>query len=193
MLRRLYDWTIRMAGHRHALRVLAAVSFAESSFFPVIPELMLIPMVLEQRDKAWRIAAVCTIASVLGGAFGYAIGYYLFAAVGQGIIDFYGLQHSFDAFKAAFAKYGFLIILVKGLTPIPYKLVTIASGVSGYDFWLFMLASLITRGGRFFAVTALLWAYGPPIRIFLERYLTLITTAVLVVIVLGFVIFKYLW
>jgi membrane protein YqaA with SNARE-associated domain len=193
LLRRLYDWTIRMAGHPRALQVLAAVSFAESSFFPVIPELMLIPMVLEQRQKAWRIATVCTIASVLGGAFGYAIGFYLFQAVGQGIIDFYGLQASFAAFKAAFAKWGFLIILGKGLTPIPYKLVTIASGVSGYNFWLFMLASLVTRGGRFFLVTALLWKYGPPIRTFLERYLTLLATAILVVIVLGFVIFKYLW
>jgi len=193
LLRRLYDWTIRMAGHPQALKVLAAVSFSESSFFPVIPELMLIPMVLEQRQKAWRIATVCTIASVLGGAFGYAIGYYLFRAVGQGIIDFYHLQASFTAFQAAFAEWGFLIILGKGLTPIPYKLVTIASGVSGYSFWLFMLASLITRGGRFFAVTALLKAYGPPIRTFLERYLTLVTTVIIVVIGLGFVIFKYLW
>jgi len=193
LLRRIYDWTIRMAGHRHAMLVLGAVSFAESSFFPVIPELMLIPMVLENRAKAWRIAAVCTVTSVLGGMLGYAIGYYLYEGIGQRIIDLYGLQHDFDAFKEAFNRYGFLIILIKGLTPIPYKLVTIASGVSGYDFWLFVLASIITRGGRFFAVAGLLKVYGEPIRSFVERYLTLVTTAVLVLIVVGFIIVKYVW
>jgi len=188
LLRRLYDWTIRMAGHPQALKVLAAVSFSESSFLPIIPEILLIPMVLERRDRAWRIATVCTIASVLGGALGYVIGYYLFAAVGQAIIDLFRQQANFDAFKALCAKYGFWFILLKGLTPIPYKLVTIGSGVIGYNFWLFMLASLITRGGRFFAVASLLKAYGPPIRTFLERYLTLVTTAVVVLIVLGFVV-----
>jgi membrane protein YqaA with SNARE-associated domain len=193
LLRRLYDWTIDMAGRRRAMPVMAAVSFAESSFFPVIPELMLIPMVLRRRDMAWRIATVCTIASVLGGVLGYAIGYYLYTGIGERIIRLYHLENSFTAFKTAFDTYGFWIILLKGLTPIPYKLVTIASGVSGYNLGLFVIASIITRGGRFFLVAGLLKAYGEPIRAVLERYLTLITTAVLVLIVLGFVIFKYLW
>jgi membrane protein YqaA with SNARE-associated domain len=193
LLRRLYDWTIEMAGRPQAMPVMAAVSFAESSFFPVIPELMLIPMVLRRRDKAWSIAAVCTIASVLGGLLGYAIGYYLYAGIGEQIIALYHLESSFRAFKAAFDEYGFWIILLKGLTPIPYKLVTIASGVSGYNIGLFVLASIITRGGRFFLVAGLLKAFGEPIRAFLERYLTLVTTVLLVLIVLGFVIFKYLW
>jgi membrane protein YqaA with SNARE-associated domain len=188
LLRRLYDWTIRMAGHPQALKVLAAVSFSESSFFPVIPELMLIPMVLEQRQKAWRIATVCTIASVLGGAFGYAIGYYLFQAVGKGIIDFYHLQASFDAFQAAFAKWGFLIILGKGLTPIPYKLVTITSGFAGYNIWLFVLCSIVARGGRFFVVAVLLNRYGDFIRAELEKRLGLWVGLGAAVLVLGFYI-----
>jgi membrane protein YqaA with SNARE-associated domain len=193
LLRRLYDWTIEMAGRPQAMPVMAAVSFSESSFFPVIPELMLVPMVLRRRDKAWQIAAVCTIASVLGGVLGYAIGYYLYTGIGERIIALYHLEDNFLAFKAAFDKYGFWIILLKGLTPIPYKLVTIASGVSSYNIGLFVIASIITRGGRFFLVAGLLKAYGEPIQAVLERYLTLITTGILAAIVLGFVIFKYLW
>ena len=193
MLRSLYDWTIRMAGHPQALKVLAAVSFSESSFFPIIPELMLIPMVLEQRERAWRIATVCTVASVLGGAFGYAIGYYLFQAVGQGIIDFYHLQASFAAFQAAFAEWGFLIILGKGLTPIPYKLVTIASGSVAFNLAVFIAASIVTRAARFYMVAALLWKFGPPIRDFIERRLQLVMWAFLIALIGGFVAVKYVF
>ena len=192
LLRRLYDWTIRMAGHPQALKVLAAVSFAESSFFPVIPELMLIPMVLEQRQKAWRIATVCTIASVLGGAFGYAIGFYLFQAVGQGIIDFYGLQAAFASFHEQFNKYGLWVILIKGLTPIPYKIVTIASGAAHFDLLTFGIASLVTRGARFGGEATLLYFYGEPIRTFVEKRLTLVTTAFVMLVVGGFVALRYL-
>lgn len=192
MLRRLYDWAIDMAGRPQAMPVLAAVSFAESSFFPVPPDVMLVPMVLRRRDRAWRIAAVCTAASVLGGLLGYAIGQLLYAGFGQRVIAFYGLQAEFQAFQQTLAQWGFLLILAKGLTPIPFKLVTIACGVGGYDIGLFLLACVITRGARFFLEAALLWRYGPPIRAFLERYLTLIALAVLAAIVLGFVMLKYL-
>ena len=192
MLRRLYDWAIEMAGRPQAMPVLAAISFAESSFFPVPPDVMLVPMVLRRRDKAWRIAAVCTIASVLGGLLGYAIGHLLYAGFGERVIAFYGLQQKFLDFQETLARWGFLLILAKGLTPIPFKLVTIACGVGGYDLGLFVLAAAITRGGRFFIEAALLRRFGEPIRTFIERYLTLITTGVLVAIVLGFVMFRYL-
>jgi membrane protein YqaA with SNARE-associated domain len=192
LLRRLYDWTIEMAGRPQAMPALAAVSFAESSFFPVPPDVMLVPMVLRRRDKAWRIAAVCTIASVLGGLLGYAIGNVLYAGFGERVIALYGLQQRFLDFQETLSQWGFLLILAKGLTPIPFKLVTIACGVGGYNLGLFVLASVITRGARFFLEAALLKHYGEPIRTFLERYLTWITTAVLVAIVLGFVILKYI-
>ncbi len=171
---------------------LAAVAFAESSFFPIPPDAMIIPMVLAQPQKAWRIATVALVASVIGGLFGYAIGYYLYETVGQWLIDFYGLQHGVDTFRQQFNEYGFWIILVKGATPIPYKIVTIACGIAHYSIPMFLLASVITRGARFFIVAALLRKYGEPIRAFIEKRLTLVTTAFVVLIVAGFVALRYL-
>ena len=193
MFQRLYDRTMSLASHRHALRVLALVSFAESSIFPIPPDAMLIPMVLAHRERAWTMAAVCTIASVLGGILGYVIGYFLFEAVGRPILDFYGYQEEFQRFADAYNRWGLWIILIKGLTPIPYKLVTIASGVAQFDPVVFILASIATRGARFFLVAALLRRYGPPIRIFVEKNLTAVATAALVLIVGGFVAVKYLF
>jgi membrane protein YqaA with SNARE-associated domain len=193
MFQRLYDRTMSLASHRHAMRVLAVISFAESSFFPIPPDAMLIPMVLAHRDRAWAMAAVCTVASVLGGILGYAIGYFLFEAVGRPILDFYGYQEEFQRFADAYNEWGLWIILIKGLTPIPYKLVTIASGVAHFDPTVFILASIATRGARFFLVAALLRRFGPPIRTFVEKNLTAVATTALLLIVGGFVAVKYLF
>ena len=191
MLRRLYDWTMTASAGPNALRTLAAVAFAESSFFPIPPDAMIIPMVLARPDRAWRIAIVATAGSVVGGMAGYAIGYYFFATIGLKLIDLYGLQTGFEQFRSAYAEYGLWIILIKGLTPIPYKLVTIASGAAAFNFGIFVLASIATRGARFFLVAALLRAFGPPIRDFIERRLTLVMTAFLVCLVGGFVVIRY--
>jgi membrane protein YqaA with SNARE-associated domain len=191
MLRRLYDWIIRLAGSRHALPALAAVSFAESSFFPIPPDAMIVPMVLAEPRRAWQIAAVATVASVVGGLAGYAIGYFLYETLGRWLIDIYGLAASFETFREAYNHWGLWIILIKGLTPIPYKLVTIASGVAGFDLRVFVLASIATRGARFFLEAALLRHFGPPIRAFIEKRLTLVTTAFLVLVVGGVIATRY--
>jgi len=193
MLRRLYDWVIRLAGHPRAIPAMGVVSFAESSFFPIPPDVMLIPMVLANRTKAFRIALVCTVCSVLGGLLGYAIGYYFFETIGAWLVRTYGLQAGLEQFRRGFAEYGTWIILIKGLTPIPYKLVTIASGAAHFDLFTFVWASIVTRGVRFFLVAALLWKYGEPIRSFIEERLTLVTWLFLIALVGGFVAFRYLF
>lgn len=192
MFRRLYDWMMRLAGHRRAIPALAAISFAESSFFPIPPDVMLVPMVIAQRSKAFLIAGVCTLASVIGGLFGYAIGFFLFETIGAWVISVYHLEGAMQTFRDEFAQYGTWIILVKGLTPIPYKLVTIASGVAQFDLFTFVWASIVTRGARFFLVAALLWKFGEPIRAFIEKRLELVTWVFLVALVGGFVVVKYL-
>jgi membrane protein YqaA with SNARE-associated domain len=191
MLRKLYDKIIALSESRHALPTLAAVSFAESSFFPVPPDVVLIPMALAQPHKARLYALVCTIASVLGGMLGYAIGAFLYDTVGHWLISAYGYGEGVEAFRAAYAKWGAWIILIKGMTPIPYKIVTIASGFAGYDFFMFVLLSIVTRGLRFFIEAELLRIYGEPIRDFVEKRLTLVTTGFLAAIVGGFFIAKY--
>lgn len=190
MLRALYDRTMQLAAHPKAVWWLAFISFLESSIFPIPPDVLLVPLILADRRRAFRIAAICSIASVIGGWVGYAIGYSLFEVVGQRIIDLYGLQASFAAFRDTFNEYGLWIILGKGLTPFPYKLITITAGVTHFDFWLFTIASIITRAGRFFLVAVLLWWIGEPIRLFIEKYLTWVTTAALVLIVGGFLLLK---
>lgn len=192
MLRRLYDRVLARAAHRHAERWLAVVSFAESSFFPIPPDAMLVPMILARPERAWAIATICTVASVVGGFFGYAIGYFLFEAVGRAVIEFYSYGDAFKRFQAQFNEWGLWIILIKGLTPIPYKIVTIASGVAKFDLLVFALASLATRGVRFFLVAGLLKAFGAPLRGFIERYLTLLTTAFALLLVAGFLALTYL-
>jgi membrane protein YqaA with SNARE-associated domain len=172
---------------------MGAVAFAESSFFPIPPDVMLIPMVLANRDKAFRIALVCTVCSVLGGLLGYAIGYYFFETIGEWVVRTYGLQAGLEKFRAGFQEWGIWIILIKGLTPIPYKLVTIASGAAHFDLFTFVWASIVTRGIRFFLVAALLWKFGEPIRAFIEKRLTLLTWLFLIALVGGFVAFRYLF
>jgi membrane protein YqaA with SNARE-associated domain len=191
MLRSFYDKIIALAESRQALPALAAVSFAESSFFPVPPDALLIPMALARPDKARLYALVCTIASVVGGIFGYFIGAFLYDTLGKWLISIYGHGDSVDAFRAAYAEWGSWIILIKGMTPIPYKIVTITSGFAGYNFFMFVLLSIITRGARFFIEAELLRIYGEPIREFIEKRLTLVTTGFLAAIVGGFLIFRY--
>jgi membrane protein YqaA with SNARE-associated domain len=193
MPRRLYDWCIAAADKPYAVWILGIVSFAESSFFPVPPDAMLIPMILANRAKAWVYAAICTVGSVIGGVVGYAIGYFLYETLGQWLINAYGLATQFEAYRAAYNEWGLWIILIKGLTPIPYKLVTIASGAAAFNFWVFIAASIVTRGARFFLVAALLYWFGEPIREFIERRLTLLTTVFVVALVGGFVAVKYLF
>jgi membrane protein YqaA with SNARE-associated domain len=188
MLKRIYDWCVGAADKPHALWILAAVAFAESSFFPIPPDIMLLPMSVAQPKRAWLFAGVCTAASVLGGVFGYAIGALLYDSVGHWLIALYGLGDSVDAFRASYAKWGALVILLKGLTPIPYKLVTITSGFAGYNIWLFILLSIITRGGRFFAAAIVFNRYGDWIRTRVEEHLGLAVGILAAVLVAGFVI-----
>jgi membrane protein YqaA with SNARE-associated domain len=191
MLRRLYDWVLQMAAKPWAPKALAAVSFIESSVFPIPPDLLLVPMALAQPHKARLYALVCTIASVAGGMLGYAIGALLFDTLGQWLISAYGYGEGMEAFRAAYDQWGAWIILIKGLTPIPFKIVTIASGFAGYNFFYFVVLSLITRGARFFLEAELLRIYGEPIKGFIEKRLTLVTTAFVGVIIGGFIIAKY--
>jgi membrane protein YqaA with SNARE-associated domain len=188
MLRRIYDWCVASADKPYALWVLGAVSFAESSFFPVPPDIMLLPMSLARPKRAWLFAAWCTAASVAGGMLGYAIGAVLYDSIGHWLISLYGLGDKVEAFRAGYAEWGAWIILLKGLTPIPYKLVTITSGFAGYNIWLFVLCSIIARGGRFFAVAVLLNRYGDTIRAEIEKRLGLWVAVLAIVLVLGFVV-----
>src|SRR5438105_11045614 len=171
MLRRIYDWCIDAAHRPYALWIMGVVSFAESSFFPVPPDVMLVPMALARPERAWLYASVFTSTSVLGGILGYAIGALLYDSIGHWLIEFYGYGDKVEAFRAGYAEYGAWIILLKGLTPIPYKLVTITSGFANYDIWLFIGLSVIARGGRFFAVATLLTRYGQWIRARIEKRL----------------------
>lgn len=193
MLRRMYDWCIQAADKPYALWILGIVSFAESSFFPVPPDAMLIPMAMAQPKRAWLYATVCTVASVVGGVLGYAIGALLYDSVGAWIIQLYGYGDKVEAFRASYAEYGAWIILLKGFTPIPYKLVTITSGFAGYSLPLFILFSVLTRGARFFLLAFLLNRYGPKAREIIEKRLGLWATIGAVGLIGGFIIVLWLF
>ena len=192
MLRSLYDRTMALAGHRHALALLGVVSFAESSVFPIPPDVLLIPMVLARRSRAMLYALVCTAASVAGGLAGYAIGYFVFDTVGRPLIEFYGLGEQFIVFQTWYDDWGLWIVIAAGLTPLPYKVFTIASGVAGLDIVVFALGSIVSRGVRFFLEAALLWKFGPPIREFVERHLAKVFTVAFVMLIAGFIVLRYL-
>lgn len=192
MFKRLYDWTIALANRPSAPKALAGVSFAESSFFPIPPDVMLAPMVLAKPEKAYNYALICTVASVLGGLAGYAIGVFFFDTVGQWLVNLYGGKEKIDSLLALYREYGALLILIKGLTPIPYKFVTIASGVAGYDLFWFVILSIITRGARFFGVAFLMTTFGGPIRAAMDKHGGLIAGTVLVSVILGFFLVKAL-
>lgn len=188
MLRRIYDWCIAAADKPYALWLMGAVSFAESSFFPVPPDVMLIPMSLARPRRAWVYALVCSVTSVAGGVVGYAIGALLYDSIGQWLIHLYGYADKVEAFRASYAEYGAWIILLKGLTPIPYKIVTITSGFADYNLWLFILFSIIARGGRFFIVAIVLNRYGSWIRETIEKRLGLWVALGTGLLVIGFII-----
>jgi membrane protein YqaA with SNARE-associated domain len=192
MLRALYDRVLALAGHRHAERWLIGVSFAESSVFPIPPDAMLVPMCLARPDRAMRYALVCTLASVAGGILGYAIGLWLFEAVAAPILAAYGHADALLRFRAWFDEWGLAVILIKGLTPIPYKIVTIAAGAAEFAFLAFVLASIVTRGARFFLVAWLVQRYGPPVQGFVEGRLTLVTSVAAAGSVGGFVALRWL-
>ena len=186
MLKSLYHWTLALAESPRAPVALAVIAFAESSFFPLPPDLILVPMSLAQPRRAWWFATIATVASVLGGILGYAIGALLYNTVGVWLISAYGYGSRMETLREAYAHWGALLILIKGLTPIPYKLVTIVSGLLGYNLALFVILSVITRGARFFILAGLLHRFGEPIRAALERHFAIFLGLLLVIVVLGF-------
>jgi membrane protein YqaA with SNARE-associated domain len=192
LLRRMYDWCIDAAHKPHAMWIMGAIAFAESSFFPVPPDVMLIPMSLARPQRAYVMALWCTIASVCGGLLGYAIGALLYDSVGAWLIHLYGYGNKVEAFRAAYAQWGAWIILLKGLTPIPYKIVTITSGFANYNLGLFIVFSIIARGTRFFVLAFLLHRYGEQARHFIEKRLGLWVTLGAAVVVIGIVAALYL-
>ncbi|MBP2230237.1 membrane protein YqaA with SNARE-associated domain [Azospirillum agricola] len=192
MLKRLYDWTMAKAASKDSTKWLAAVSFAESSFFPLPPDLLLVPMVIANRRAWWKLATICTLASVVGGIAGYMIGYFLYETLGRWVIDFYHLADKFDALRQTFVEYGAEILIIKGMTPIPYKLLTITAGVAHLNLWVFIGASIISRAMRFFLVAALLYFFGEPIRVFIEKRLTLVTSVFAAALIGGFLVVKLL-
>jgi membrane protein YqaA with SNARE-associated domain len=192
MFRRLYDWTIALAQRPSAPYALGAVSFAESSFFPIPPDVVLAPMALARPEQAYRYAFICTVASVIGGLFGYMIGALFMDTVGNWLISIYGGREKIDGLIALYQTWGALLILIKGLTPIPYKFVTIASGMAGYDLLWFIVLSIITRGARFYIVAGLLNAFGGPIKVFMDRHAGLIVAMLLVLLIGGFLALRWL-
>lgn len=193
MLRRLYDWCIAAADKPHAAWLLGIISFVESSFFPIPPDVMLIPMSLARPDKSWFYATLCTLTSVAGGALGYFIGAALYDSVGLWLIHLYGLTNKAEAFRQAYAQWGTWIILIKGMTPIPYKLITIVSGFAGYSFAMFILLSLVARGMRFYLVAFLLNRFGAQARAIIEERLEFWVTAAAIALVGGIVAALYLF
>jgi len=192
MLHRLYARVLTLAASPHAPWWLAAISFAESSFFAIPPDVLLIPMVLARPERAWRLALICTVFSVLGGMFGYYIGYALFEQIARPLLHMYGYEQRFESMRALYDQWGLWVILIKGLTPIPYKIVTIASGAFAFNFPVFVAASIVTRGARFFLEAFLLRRFGEPVRDFVEKRLTLVTSMVAAGIVGGFLALRFL-
>ncbi|MFN4099901.1 MAG: YqaA family protein [Pararhodobacter sp.] len=192
MLRSLYDWTLSLAAHPRALWALAFVAFIESSVFPVPPDALMIPMIIAAPRRAFLIAAVATISSVLGGLLGYAIGAFAFETIGQPILASLGKADAMAEFNTRFNDIGFWAVLVAGLTPFPYKVITIMSGWTGLPIMTFVVTSIVARAGRFFLVAALLHFYGAPIRDFIEKRLGLMTIVFCVLLIGGFLAVRYL-
>lgn len=193
MIRRLYNWTMSLAATRHARMGLAGVSFIESSFFPIPPDVLLIPMVLADRANWWKNALICTIASVLGALLGYAIGMYLFEAVGEPILAFYGKADSFAQVSEWYNTYGGWGVLFAAITPFPYKVLTIFSGATGLNLMTFIVVSVVGRSMRFFLVAFLLYKFGEPIRLFIEKYLGILFAIFLVLLFGGFYALKFVF
>jgi membrane protein YqaA with SNARE-associated domain len=191
-MRRIYDWTMAQAGGQHALLVLALVSFIEASIFPIPPDVLMIPMILAAPSRAWLIALVATLSSVLGGLLGYGIGFFFFETLGQPILEFFGKADKMVEFNATFNGAGFWAVLIAGVTPFPFKVITIMSGWTAMPLATFLTTALIARAIRFFVVAGLLYAFGAPIRDFIERYLGLVFTAFVALLVGGFLLLRYI-
>ncbi len=191
-MRNLYDWLISAAASKNAMIILFLVSFIESSFFPIPPDVMIIPMVIAAPKKAWKIAFVSTIASVLGGYFGYAIGMFGYDYIAKPILDVYGYTQKFDVFKGYYHEWGAWIVFGAGVTPFPYKVITIASGAVGLNVFVFGLASVLSRGLRFYLVAWVLKKYGEQMRVFIEKHLGLLSILFFILLIGGFAIIKYI-
>ncbi|OIQ06747.1 MAG: cytochrome B [Rhodobacteraceae bacterium CG2_30_10_405] len=192
MIRSLYDWTLALAQHPRALWALALVAFVESSVFPIPPDILMIPMIVAAPRRAFLIAAVASVSSVLGGMLGYGIGLYLYDSVGLPVLEFYGKTGQFETFRTTYNDWGAWAVLIAGVTPFPYKVITILSGATGLSLPVFMAASIVARGLRFFVVAALLWQFGAPIRDFIERRLGLMFTLAMALLLGGFAAVRYL-
>lgn len=192
MLRALYNWTISLAESRYALWALFFVAFVESSVFPIPPDVLMVPMIIARPSRAWVIAGIALVGSVLGAFLGYYIGYGLFESVGRPVLEFYGKDAYFDEFRTRYNEWGAWAVLIAGVTPFPFKVITILSGSTGLNLTVFVFASIIARGIRFFLVAALLWKFGEPIRDFIEKRLGLVFTVLMVLLVGGFAAVKYL-
>ena len=192
IVRSIYDWMINLSASPKALWFLAIVAFAESSFFPIPPDIMLIPMVLAMPQKAWKIAGIATISSVIGGYFGYGIGVFFFDLIARPILNFYGYMQQWEVFMEYYHQWGAWIVFGAGITPFPYKIITIASGVVRLDLLTFTVASIIARGMRFYLVAWLLKKYGAPMRIFIEKNLGILSVLFLILLIGGFAAIKYL-
>ena len=183
---------LKWSAGKNAVYYLFAVAFIESSFFPIPPDIMLIPMVLANKNDAWKIAGIATIGSVLGGFFGYAIGMFCFDAIAKPIIDFYNLMHQFEELRSYYLKYGSWIVLFAGITPFPYKIITIASGLVQLNFAVFTVASIISRGLRFYIIAGLLYKFGTPIKSFIEKHFGILSLLLFAALVAGFYVIKFI-
>lgn len=192
MLKRLYEWMLEKAGHRQATKWLSGISFMESSFFPIPPDVMLAPMCLAKPERAYWYAFICTVSSVLGALLGYAIGFFLFETVGTAILDFYGAGEKFDTFAQSFNEQGWIVVMLAGFTPLPFKVITIAAGSTAMPLYILIAAAILARSARFFLVAVLLRYFGPPMKEWIDKNFALATTAGGILFVGGFVAVKYL-
>ena len=192
LIRKLYDWTLDKAGHPKAPWFLALIAFTESSFFPIPPDIILIPMVIANRIKAWTYATICTVSSVLGGVLGYFIGFFFYNSVGIMIVQYYSLENLFSSFESSYNDYGILIVLGAGFTPFPFKFITIASGLFSLNLPLFISVAFIARGLRFFLVAGLLKLFGNFIQNLIDRYFNIIATLFFLLLIGSFILIKYL-
>lgn len=192
LIRKTYDYVIHLSANQYALAWLFVISFIESSFFPIPPDIMLIPMILATPKKAWKIAGVCTLASILGAYLGYAIGLFFFQLIAEPLLTFYGYLDKFNEFKNLYAEYGAWIVFGAGITPFPYKIITIASGVVHLNLVVFTVASILARGLRFFLIAWLLKVYGEKMRLFIEKNLGWLSVVFLILLIGGFALIKLL-
>lgn len=192
IIRRLYDWVLHWAETPYGIWALFLLAFAESSFFPIPPDVLLIALAISIPTRALKYAIICTVGSLVGGVVGYGIGLYGYETIGRPIVEFYNGQEIMQGIKERYDQYGFFGVLAAAVTPLPYKIFTISSGMFKFDFSQFMLASIIGRSLRFFAVAALIWKFGAPIKGFIDRYFNLLAILFFVLLVGGFIVIKYL-